>query len=57
MKTPVNLVFTGVFRYNRDREELWRLLMYFDTHAHYDDAKFDADRETLLAIAFFGRKD
>ena len=22
--------------------------MYFDTHAHYDDAKFDADQETLL---------
>lgn len=22
--------------------------MYFDTHAHYDDARFDADRETLL---------
>jgi TatD DNase family protein len=23
--------------------------MYFDTHAHYDDAVFDADRDTLLA--------
>ena len=23
--------------------------MYFDTHAHYDDEAFDADRETLLA--------
>jgi len=23
--------------------------MYFDTHAHYDDAQFDADREALLA--------
>ncbi len=23
--------------------------MYFDTHAHYDDRAFDADRETLLA--------
>ena len=29
--------------------------MYFDTHAHYDDAKFDADRETLLpAVHDFG---
>lgn len=29
--------------------------MYFDTHAHYDDAKFDADRETLLpAVRDFG---
>ena len=24
--------------------------MYFDTHAHYDDEKFDADRETLLPL-------
>lgn len=24
-------------------------LLYFDTHAHYDDAEFDGDRETLLA--------
>lgn len=23
--------------------------MYFDTHAHYDDEKFDADREAVLA--------
>ena len=23
--------------------------MYFDTHAHYDDARFDGDREALLA--------
>ena len=23
--------------------------MYFDTHAHYDDARFDADRDALLA--------
>ena len=23
--------------------------MYFDTHAHYDDARFDEDREALLA--------
>ena len=23
--------------------------MYFDTHAHYDDGAFDADREALLA--------
>ena len=23
--------------------------MYFDTHAHYDDPRFDADREELLA--------
>ena len=23
--------------------------MYFDTHAHYDDGKFDSDREELLA--------
>lgn len=23
--------------------------MYFDTHAHYDDARFDADREAVLA--------
>ena len=23
--------------------------MYFDTHAHYDDAAFNADREALLA--------
>jgi len=23
--------------------------MYFDTHAHYDDEKFDTDRDTLLA--------
>ena len=22
--------------------------MYFDTHAHYDDKAFDADREALL---------
>ena len=29
--------------------------MYFDTHAHYDDQKFDADRETLLpAVHDFG---
>ena len=24
--------------------------MYFDTHAHYDDRQFDADRETVLAL-------
>ena len=23
--------------------------LIFDTHAHYDDEAFDADRETLLA--------
>ena len=23
--------------------------MLFDTHAHYDDPKFDADRDTVLA--------
>ena len=23
--------------------------MYFDTHAHYDDPRFDEDREALLA--------
>ena len=23
--------------------------MFFDTHAHYDDAQFDADRDALLA--------
>ena len=23
--------------------------MIFDTHAHYDDEKFDADREALLS--------
>jgi TatD DNase family protein len=23
--------------------------MLFDTHAHYDDARFDADRDALLA--------
>lgn len=25
------------------------ILMYFDTHAHYDDVAFDADRDQLLA--------
>lgn len=24
--------------------------MIFDTHAHYDDEAFDADREELLAL-------
>lgn len=24
--------------------------MYFDTHAHLDDARFDGDREALLEI-------
>lgn len=29
--------------------------MYFDTHAHYDDTKFDPDRDTLLpAVHDFG---
>ena len=23
--------------------------MYFDTHAHYEDSRFDGDREELLA--------
>ena len=23
--------------------------MFFDTHAHYDDERFDEDRDTLLA--------
>ena len=25
--------------------------MYFDTHAHYDDKAFDADRDALLCAA------
>lgn len=29
---------------------VWQvLLMYFDTHAHYDDSAFDPDRESVLA--------
>ena len=27
--------------------------MLFDTHAHYDDPKFDADRDTVLASPVF----
>ncbi len=25
------------------------IVRYFETHAHYEDAKFDADREALIA--------
>ena len=34
--------------------------MLFDTHAHYDDERFDGDREALLAqiaAALDGRRD
>ena len=25
------------------------MAFYFDSHAHYDDNRFDADRETVIA--------
>ena len=30
--------------------------MLFDTHAHYDDERFDADRDALLASMRFAHR-
>ena len=32
----------------RKKAPVWRITMIFDTHAHYDDEAFDADRDELI---------